>query len=31
VVLEPAGRRLLKGFDEPVEVYSLASIGTGPS
>jgi adenylate cyclase len=31
VVLEPAGRRLLKGFDEPVEVYSLASIGTRPS
>ena len=28
VVLEPAGRRLLKGFDEPVEVYSLAAIGT---
>jgi adenylate cyclase len=24
VVLRPAGRRLLKGFDEPVEVYSLA-------
>jgi adenylate cyclase len=24
VVLQPAGRRLLKGFDEPVEVYSLA-------
>jgi adenylate cyclase len=31
VLLEPAGRRLLKGFDEPVEVYSLAAIGTGLS
>jgi adenylate cyclase len=31
VVLEPAGRRLLKGFDEPVEVYSLANIGTRSS
>jgi adenylate cyclase len=26
VVVLPAGRRLLKGFDEPVEVYSLASV-----
>ena len=31
VVLQPAGRRLLKGFDEPVEVYSLAGIRTGLS
>jgi adenylate cyclase len=31
VLLEPAGRRLLKGFDEPVEVYSVAAIGTGLS
>ena len=30
VVLQPAGRRLLKGFDEPVEVYSLATVGDGP-
>jgi adenylate cyclase len=29
VVLQPAGRRLLKGFDEPVEVYSLASVDAG--
>jgi adenylate cyclase len=28
VVLQPAGRRLLKGFDGPVEVYSLRSAGT---
>jgi adenylate cyclase len=31
VVLQPAGRRLLKGFDDPIEVYSLASVGAGPS
>jgi class 3 adenylate cyclase len=26
-VFEPAGRRMLKGFDEPVAVWSLASTG----
>ena len=25
VTTDPAGRRMLKGFDEPVAVYSLAS------
>lgn len=29
ITFSPAGRRMLKGFDEPVELYALGQSGTG--